>query len=161
MIYILIFILKLIENMISTLRLIMVSNGKKLAGALLQFICGVVFIISASLVIINFNEDVFKVLAFSLGCAVGSYIGCIIEEKMALGDNLILCITEKQDLSDHLREQGYIITTTIGEGLKNKKYILYIMISRKKRYQLIDTIENLDPKAVLISENCHKIHKPN
>lgn len=135
----------------------MISNGKKLVGALLQFICGVVFIISASLVIINFNEDVYKVLAFSLGCSVGSYIGCIIEEKLALGDNLILCISENEQLSNYLRNLGYIITSTIGDGLKNKKYILYIMITRKKRHQLIDIIKNFDSKAILISETCHKI----
>lgn len=145
--------------MISTLRLIMVSNGKKLAGSLLQFICSVVFIISASLVIIDFNADIFKILAFAFGCSIGSYIGCILEEKIAIGSNMIICITENNSLSNKLRNNGYVVTVTRGSGIKNDKYILFIMVARKGKYDLVNIINKIDEDAYIISENANTIKK--
>ncbi len=81
MIYIIIFLFKFIENTLATLRLIVVAHGKKLIGALLQGLVTLVWLISASLTIINFKNDYFKILVFCLGAIIGSYTGSIIEEK--------------------------------------------------------------------------------
>lgn len=79
--YILIFLFKVIENTLSTLRIIAISNRKKLLGAILQGVVSIVWVISTSLVVINIQKDPLKILAFTLGALVGSYTGSIIEEK--------------------------------------------------------------------------------
>ena len=78
LIYILIFIFKIIENTLSTLRIIVVANGKKLLGAILQGIVSIVWVISTSLVVINIQKDPLKIISFTLGALIGSYIGSII-----------------------------------------------------------------------------------
>ena len=55
--YILIFILKIIENTLSTLRLIIVSNGKKKIGAILNGFIATVWIFSISITIIDVNKE--------------------------------------------------------------------------------------------------------
>ena len=85
LIYCAIFISKVIENALGTLRLIVVANGKKGLGALLQFIIALVWIFSTGAVLANINQDPFKIIVFALGSYVGSYVGGYIEEKMALG----------------------------------------------------------------------------
>ena len=45
MVYLSIFIFKIIEDALATLRLIVVSNGKKVFGAILQFIVTLIWII--------------------------------------------------------------------------------------------------------------------
>jgi len=82
MIYLIIFIFKLIENTLSTFRLIVVAHGKKLSGAILQGIVTFVWAVSASLVIIDIKENNFKVFVFCLGSIVGSYLGSFLEERM-------------------------------------------------------------------------------
>ena len=155
MIYIIIFILKMIENMISTLRLIMISNNKSLAGALLHFICSIVFIISASLVIINFNQDIYKVLVFALGGATGSYLGSKLEEKIAIGENLIICFSTKNYLPKKLINDGYKITMV----KTNSTNMLFIIIPRKIKQLLIDKVTEYDNNAKIIVENATKINK--
>lgn len=81
MIYILIFIFKLIENTLSTLRIIIVGQGKKLLGSILQTIVTLIWTISAGLTIIDFKNDYFKIIIFCLGSGIGSYLGSFIEEK--------------------------------------------------------------------------------
>ena len=56
MTYLIIFLLKIVENTIATLRLIIVANGKKLLGAVLNFIMSIVWVISTSLVVQNFKN---------------------------------------------------------------------------------------------------------
>ena len=89
MTYLIIFLLKIVENTIATLRLIIVANGKKLLGAVLNFIMSIVWVISTSLVVQNF-KNILNVLFFSLGCFVGSYLGSLIETKIGIGSNMLL-----------------------------------------------------------------------
>lgn len=144
--YLLIFFFKLLENTLSTLRLILVSNGKKILGSILLFLVSIVWIISSSIAIINLNIKM--ILVFSIGSLVGSYIGSLIEEKLALGNNILICISNNQ-ISDNLRKEGYIITEL--ENHKNQQ-ILFIIIQRKKQKELIKKIRLFDNKAVIVSE---------
>ena len=48
--YFLIFMAKVIENTLGTLRLIIVANGKKVFGAILQGIIAIIWAISAGIV---------------------------------------------------------------------------------------------------------------
>lgn len=144
--YLLIFFFKLLENTLSTLRLILVSNGKKILGSILLFLVSIVWIISSSIAIINLNIEM--ILVFSIGSLVGSYIGSLIEEKLALGNNILICISNNQ-ISDNLRKEGYIITEL--ENHKNQQ-ILFIIIQRKKQKELIKKIRLFDNKAVIVSE---------
>ena len=56
MTYLLIFIMKVIENALATLRVIIVSNGKKLIGAILSLLMSIIWVISTSLVVQNFTN---------------------------------------------------------------------------------------------------------
>ena len=82
MTYILIFLFKVIENTLSTLRIIVISKKRKLLGAILQGTISIIWIISTSMVVINIQKDPLKILSFTLGALIGSYIGSILEEKL-------------------------------------------------------------------------------
>ena len=140
MIYLFIFICKILENSIATLRLIIVSNGKKIEGAIINFILSFIWIISTSLVVLNNN--IYKILIFAIGSLIGSYIGSILEEKIALGNNMLFIISKEYKKISKL-ENTYLIN----------KDILIIMVKRKKRKEIIDKILNIDNKAIIISES--------
>ena len=81
MIYIIIFISKIIENTLSTLRIILISKGKKKIGAILQGMVALSWILATSIVIIDINKDIYKTFFFILGSIIGSYLGSSIEER--------------------------------------------------------------------------------
>ncbi len=144
MIYLFIFICKILENSIATLRLIIVSNGKKLEGAILNFILSFIWIISTSLVVLNNN--IYKILIFAIGSLIGSYVGSILEEKIALGNNMLFVVSKKYKKISKL-ENTYLIN----------KDILMIMVKRKNRRNVIDKILNIDNKAIIISESAKQL----
>lgn len=149
MIYTIIFLLKVLENMISTLRIIFISNDHKILASILLFISSIIWILSSSITIININ--LISILVFSFGSFIGAYLGIFLEEKIALGTYLIISITEV-NLVDYLRFKGYIITSLKGNGINGNKYILFVIIDRKNIKELINNIYKKDKNAVIISE---------
>jgi len=158
--YIVIFASKILENALSTLRVIFVANGKKVLGAVLNVVCSIIWVFTAGIVIVDINKDIIKVIAFCLGSGIGSYVGNLIESKLALGTNLVMCIIDKEELSmiDKLRDKGYGITSVSGYGKDKEKYVLFIFTTRKKRKQLVDDIKNLNENCVIISEAANSIY---
>ena len=125
MIYFFIFISKIIENMLATLRIIVVANGKKKIGAILNGIVSLVWIFVTGIVIINVNKDPFKIIMFCVGSIVGSYLGSLVEEKIALGTNMLLCVIKEiyeEEVKKKLKE--YQITTICE---KDKIILFYIL----------------------------------
>ena len=142
--YIYIFIFKIIEDSLATLRLILVSNGKKFLGAILQFIVTVIWIWLTGYVLIDFMKDMFKVCAFALGSLFGSYFGSLIEEKIALGTNCF--IIKSLYLND------------IFEVLKNSykclplSDFLIVVAPRKNTIDVIKNVRNIDNNSYIICE---------
>lgn len=154
MVYFLIFISKTVENVLATLRIILISNQKKLMGATLNFIVTLIWIFSTISILRNFTKEPLCILVYAFGCFIGSYLGSSLEEKLALGESMLTVIT-KHDSSIELklRELGYIVTIIDGYGYNSNKKVLLIMIPRKKKYKVFHLIKLLDNKATIISEN--------
>lgn len=147
-IYFLIFISKVIELCLSTLRLILVANGKKLFGAILQFVIALVWVLVTGMVVTNITSDPIKIIFFALGSLVGSYIGSILEEKIALGDILINCISNNNNLDKYINSMGY---NTNNIKTDNENIILFV-IPRKSKNKVINSIKNIDKNCLILSE---------
>lgn len=154
-IYLIILFLKILENALATLRSIILTTGKKGLGAFLNFIISLIWIFSTSIVIIDIEKDLFKIIAFAVGAYLGSYIGCLIEEKLALGNNLIICISskDKETLIKKLEELNYDVIVMDAKDNSDNKNVLFIMTTRKLQKRIINTIKRIDKKAVIIIEN--------
>lgn len=165
--YLIIFLAKTIELALGTLRLIVVANGKKVMGAILQGIIAVVWICITGVVVTNITEDPFKIVAFALGSLFGSYIGSFIEEKMAIGSNMLIAIVDKnleQTITTHLRHENYAVTVLEGKGKDKERSILMIMVARKKRQRIVNIIKQIDFESLIIAENAFAVnggHKGN
>ncbi len=151
MVYLIIFILKILENALGTLRFILLTAGMHKLGALLQLIISTIWIGVTGFVIQGFTDDPFKVLAFIIGSTVGSIVGSYIENFLAMGDNLIMVINEK-DISEYVRSINIGLTVIKTNGIESDKYIYYLITTRKKANLLIEFIKEVDSKALIISE---------
>jgi len=157
LIYLAIFFSKIVENALSTLRLIVVANGKKKIGAILQGIIALVWIFVTGIVIVDVNKDVLKIVFFCIGSIVGSYLGSIIEEKIALGSNMLICIVKEKYENTIKRKLNKYKITTICE--KNNNYsILLIVLKRKEITKINDIIKSIDKDSIIISEKAKTIN---
>ncbi len=153
-----IFICKIIENILGTLRIIFISSHKKILGSIINSIIAILWLFSTLSVIKCITSAPQNVLAYLLGYFFGTYLGCYIEEKLALGTNMITCITTNNSLPTMLRKNGYLVTTIDGYGLE-KQNVLLIIISRKKVYKLTKLIKSVDKKSVITLNNINYFNK--
>ena len=154
-IYFLIFITKIIENSLGTLRLIVVASGKKWVGSILNGIISIIWVIGTGMVLVDVTKDPLKIVFFCIGSILGSYLGSFMEEKLALGNNLLMSIVSYnfgELIAKELRKEKFAVTSLIGNGKDNLKMILMIMTPRKKTQMCVSIITSIDTNAMIISE---------
>lgn len=163
MIYIFIFLAKTLENALCTFRLIVVSNGKKLLGAILNAIISLIWVITTGLVVMK-GFDPIKIIIFCFGCFLGSYLGSSLEEKFALGSDMLLCITsdeKRNELMKELKQNHFKVTYTRAGEKDHIQNILFILVPRKQRLKIQSLIKKHDENAFIISESAHQLEEKN
>ncbi|MDD2435145.1 MAG: DUF5698 domain-containing protein [Bacilli bacterium] len=161
LLYIVIFASKVFENALGTLRLIVVANGKKTLGAILQGLIGLVWIIVTSVVVVGVTEDPIKVIAFALGSAVGSYLGSVLEQKIALGSNMLMAIVDQsygEIIATEIRNNGFAVTVLDAKGMDKERNVLMVVVVRKKRRHVVEIIKEKDKEAMIVSENTFTLY---
>jgi len=114
---ILIFLSRIIDVTIGTIRIIFVSRGKKYLAPVLGFFEVLVWIMAISQIMQNLNNFVCY-FAYAAGFATGNYVGIIIEEKLAIGTLIIRVIMTKDEcqLKERLSKAGFGVTVVDAQG---------------------------------------------
>ena len=109
----LIFVARIADVALGTLRIIFISKGKKYIAPLLGFVEMIIWILAITRIFENLNNWACY-FAFAAGFATGNFIGIVVEEKIALGVELIRIITRKEatNLIETLREKGRGVVLT-------------------------------------------------
>lgn len=134
LLYLIIILVKTFEISISTVRIKLITKGQKLAGSVIGFFEVCIWLIVVSVVLEDITDDPFKVVAYSLGFALGNYFGSILEEKIALGSSRMDVIVKEDvglELARILREKNYAVTVIDGKGRQYDRKILIIVAKRK------------------------------
>lgn len=95
-------------------------------------------------------------LAWAGGFATGTYVGMRIEERLALGNQVIRIITTESDSNDlikMLRESNHGLTVVDGVGAKGPVKLLFTIVQRKHMKGIIDKIEAIQPNAFYTIED--------
>jgi uncharacterized protein YebE (UPF0316 family) len=154
----LIFMGRIIDVSIATLRIIFVMSGKKFLAPILGFFESLIWLIAISQIFQNI-DNFFSYLAFSGGFAAGTFVGMIIEEKLALGNVVVRIITRRDAtaLVDHLRERQFYYTNIPAEGREGKVNILFMVMKRNQLKGIIEIIKQFNPRAFYTVESVRKV----
>lgn len=151
--YIIIFLAKIIEVSIATIRLVYINKGERVKGAILGFIEILIWLLVVSSVLNNITEDPFKILAYAAGFSLGNYIGITIESMIAVGLASIQVVVSEDAgkiLAEVLRDEDYGVTIIDGSGRDDsKKILLFIQLKRKKIPSAIKVIKQTAPNAYI------------
>lgn len=144
---VLIFIARIIDVSIGTMRIIFLAKGKKVLVPVLGFFEVLVWVVAIGQVMQNLTEWYYY-FAYAAGFATGNYVGMIIEEKLALGLNVFRIITRSDEytLIDLLIMNGFGVTWNDGEGSDGPVKIIFTVIKRKHKEKVLDLINRIEPK---------------
>lgn len=155
-----IFIFKMIEISISTVRIIIVNRGYKKEGAILSFVEVLIWVFVASAVIVNIGAAPLKGIIYALGYAVGVFVGSIIEKKLAFGQTMLQVIIDNEiaeEVTDLVRKRKVGVTTVEAKGINGGKTLMLIYISRKNAEEIKKEILAMEPAALIAENNVDSI----
>ena len=156
----LIFVARITDVTLGTVRIILISKGKKSVVPFLAFFEILIWIIAISKIFQNLTNPVCY-FAYAAGFATGTYVGMLVEEKLALGTQLVRIITQKNadELIRSLRENGFGVTSVKAEGTKGTVNIVYSVTERKSLPVLIDLVHRFNPNAFYSVEDIRYVEK--
>jgi uncharacterized protein YebE (UPF0316 family) len=151
---ILVFLARILDVSVGTLRIIFVSKGFKSYAALLGFFESLVWILAVSQVMQHMDNWV-TYAAFALGFSVGNYVGMAIEERIAIGNQIIRIITrhDATELVGYLKESGYGVTSVDAVGESGPVKLIFTVAKRRKLETIIAIIKCYNPNAFYTIED--------
>lgn len=143
-----IFLSRIGDVSLGTLRHVFISKGYRRLVPLLGFFEVLIWIIVVAQVMKNLN-NVACYLAFAGGFAMGTYVGLLIEERLALGLQVIRIITHQncEELILALKNENYGITVVDGHGAMGPVKMLFTIIKRKNVQSVVSIIHQHNPTA--------------
>lgn len=150
----LIFLARICDVSMDTVRIMLLHKNKKLLAPLIGFFQVLIWLLAFRQIIINLSNPACYI-GFAAGFATGTYVGMIIEEKLAIGFQILRIITRKDatHLIEYLRREGYGITSVKGDGLSGKVDIIYTIVRRSQIPPLIEVIKKFNPNAFYTIED--------
>lgn len=155
---ILIFLARIGDQTIGTVRLIFLSKGYKHLAPFLGFFEVIIWLVTVSQ-IMQHLDNVLCYVAYGGGFAMGNFIGMTIEERLSIGNVMIRIIprNNSEQLVKVLRESNYGVTSVIAEGSQGRVDIVFTIIKRKDIDHVASIINELNPTAFYTIEDIKSI----
>ncbi len=151
---IIIFFSRLTDVSLGTLRHVFISKGYRTIVPLLGFVEVLIWIVVVGQIMQNLSNWVCYI-AYAGGFAAGSYVGLLIEEKLALGFQVIRIITNQNydELIEQLKKDNHGVTIIDAKGTVGPVKMIFTIIKRKEVPLVINKITALFPNTFYTIED--------
>ena len=157
---VLIFIARMCDVTLATLRSIFVSKGFKKIVPFVGFFEVLIWLLAARQVLSSLTNPA-CFFAWAGGFALGTYIGMRIDEFLALGMQVVRIITavNHEILVSELRSRNHGVTIVDAQGSTGPVKFVYIVIKRKSLKEVITLIKKHCPNVFYSVEDVRKSSK--
>jgi uncharacterized protein YebE (UPF0316 family) len=155
---VLIFILRLIDVSLGTIRMIMTVRGRRAWATMIGFVEISIWIIAVSQVISNL-DSIWKILAYSSGFATGTLVGMWLEDRLALGDVSVYVISRENgsEIAHHVRKAHYGATELPAHGHTGPVTMVGIVTPRKRLHELLHLVNIIDAGAFVTVDDKRQV----
>ncbi len=156
----LIVLARITDVSLDTIRTASIIQGRRVFAAVLGFFEAVVYICAVAKVLLNMSQPVYA-LAYGLGFALGTYLGIVVEQRLAFGNQMVLLLTSKgQELAEVLRGANYSVAEVEGRIREGDRTILGVEVPRRDARKLIHRARAFDERCDFIVHDIRLAHFP-
>ena len=150
----LIFIARVIDVSLGTMRTISTIQGRTKLAFLLGLLEISIWVFIISAVLKNISENPVIGIFYALGFATGNAVGIILERKIAFGHVNLRIITTQNDntIASKVRMLGYSVTSFRGEGRSGPVTELYILCRRRDLNHILSLVRGVEPDIFFVTE---------
>ncbi len=149
-----IFLARLVNIAIDTVRFMFTLRGKQGIAWILGFVESVIFVVVIGSVLTNL-ENPLNIIGYSAGFATGNVVGMAIEKRLAIGFTHFSIISRDHstEIADALRKEGYGVTEIPARGRESNFMLVDCRVRRKQANEVEALALSVDPEAFITAED--------
>ena len=153
-----IFLLRVVGNMLTTVRLVLMVRGQKLSSAFLSVIETLIFAVALGSVVTNLN-NIWNLGAYSIGFAVGGYLGMTLEQRLIQRFVSVQIISphHSHEIAVAVRQAGFGATESYGQGAEGQVGAVTAVVKHRDVNKVTKVVQAVDPKAFVMLEELRGI----
>ncbi len=156
----LIFLLRVMDMSLDTLRVLVVMRGRKGIAWVLGFFQALIFVLAISSVLSNLDNPL-NIIGYAAGFATGNVVGMWIEERLAIGHVHLNVVSSRLGtaIAERMRAEGYAVTEIPARGKDGMVTLLNISVLRKNVIQVHKIVNQVDPSAFITAEDVRPVRR--
>lgn len=156
----LIFALRVVGISVSTLATILTVQGRRFPAIITGSLSTFVYVIAIGKVVNNLNNP-WNIAAYVIGFGVGTWVGMVLESRMALGYAEVRIISREhgEAVAVALREAGFGVTQLYGQGQLSPVAIVEAFIPRKSVPAVLAITDEMDSTALIAVSEARTVQR--
>ena len=148
----LIFVLRLIDQSLTTVRALVVTK-KPVLGAFIGLIESAIWILAVSQVIGDINDPVL-IAAYAFGFAGGTLLGIQLEKFIGVGSAVVRVFSPSKTarVAKKLRKKGFMVTEINAKGRDGAVTISWCIVPRRKVRKVLQIVKSVNPDAYVTTD---------
>ncbi|NLE52204.1 MAG: DUF2179 domain-containing protein [Chloroflexi bacterium] len=153
-----IFALRVIGNIITTMRLVLIVRGEKLWSSVIGTIEALIFALALGGVVSSL-DNLWNLAAYSVGYGVGGYLGLVLEQRLVTRFVSVNIISQHHghDIAVAVREAGYGATEGSGKGGAGEVGSVTVVVRHRQVNDVVRVAHRIDPNAFVTMEELRGI----
>jgi len=167
---ILIFVARIGDVSMETIRVIYISKGIKYLAPFIAFFEIVIWLLAMEVVMSDLT-NIANFFAFAFGFATGTFVGLVIEEKLSIGMVILRIITTEEsneEILSFMQSENIGVTCMDARGARGKVKMILSLVNRTDVPRITGYIRTTNPHAFFsiedvryVNEGVFKPKKPN
>lgn len=158
-----IFMMRLTDSALGTVRLIFLMRDWRGAAMALAFIEALIFALATAGVLVTLSQSVVNLMAYCLGYATGSYLGMVLEARFVTSYVIVRLITRNGSASSGpaalIRQQGHGVTEVEALGGSGEVKLLHSVVRRQDVEPLLKAIHSAFPQTFVTLEEARTVRR--
>ena len=147
----LVFLLRVVDVSIGTMRTIVVVNGRIRLSVALGFVEVLIWITAISQVILRLHESPILVFAYAGGFAAGNAVGILLERRLALGQCVVRMISrEGEDVARALSSVGRVRGVFRSDAEGSSEWLVFATLPRAELPEALRRAKEVDPEVFYV-----------
>lgn len=156
-----IFLARVTDVSMGTMRTISIVQGRTRIAFLLGFLEVSMWLVIISTVIHSIGEKPILGVFYALGFSTGNVVGIILEKRIAFGHIILRIISTQsgKELAEKIRQTGHAVTTFQGEGLSGPVTMLYVVCPRRDQNDVVQMVSSVESDAFYTVDQAGSVSK--
>ncbi|MEA2711986.1 MAG: hypothetical protein QOF78_4587 [Phycisphaerales bacterium] len=147
----LIFLMRIADVSIGTIRTIYTIRGKRGLAMCLGIVESGIWILAISKAMSLMQHNPWAMVGWAFGFGAGSFVGITVEQWLAAGHILmrVISVEKAPALRDALLGEDVGVTRLPGEGRNGEVNVLFVVAPRRRSGELLEKVQAIDPNAFI------------